>query len=383
MRSLDAARQACEKRHPGLCAALDEIPLAERESVGSPVVELFRKFDGAGLLVPPEFGGAGAGALDAVRVMRGLSASSPSLGAAVTMHHFTVAMLFSLAATVDRLTGPQVDVLSRVAPDGLLMASGWAEGRPNQNILRPGVSAERDGTDWVLNGSKKPCSLSGSMDLLTASVALSDNDNETDGTGSLAVALVPATTAGITVLPFWSTTVLAGAQSDEVRLTDVRVPDELMIRTRPDDPQRLDDLQTAGFMWFVMLISSVYLGAASTLAADVLGARRGSVTDRASVASGIEAAVGLLEGVARATDAGLSGDEGVAAVLVARYTVQKILAETTDLAVELLGGMAFIRSSDVDYLSSAVRALAFHPPSRGAAAEPLLDYFAGGPLRLS
>jgi alkylation response protein AidB-like acyl-CoA dehydrogenase len=101
------------------------------------------------------------------------------------------------------------------------------------------------------------------------------------------------------------------------------------------------------------------------------------------VASGIEAAVGLLEGVARATDAGLSGDEGVAAVLVARYTVQKILAETTDLAVELLGGMAFIRSSDVDYLSSAVRALAFHPPSRSAAAEPLLDYFAGGPLRLS
>lgn len=378
MRSLDAARQVCEKHHPGLCAALDEIPLLEREAVGSPVIGLFRKFGGVGLLVPPEYSGAGAGALEAIRVMRGLSSYSPSLGAAVTMHHFTAAMLFSLARTADRLTGLQIDLLSRVVPDGLLMASGWAEGKPNQNILLPSVSARPDGDNWMLSGSKKPCSLSGSMDLLTASVALS-----TEGTDSLAVALVPAHSPGISVHPFWSSWVLAAAQSDEVRLTDVRVPDELVIRTRPDDPHRLDDLQTAGFVWFVMLISSVYVGAASALAAQVLDGGRGSVTDRAAVAVGLESAVGQLEGVARAVDDGLSGDDAVAAVLVARYAVQAALAATTDLAVELLGGIAFIRSSDIAYLSCAVRALAFHPPSRSSAAEPLLDYFAGGPLRLS
>jgi isobutylamine N-monooxygenase len=216
------------------------------------------------------------------------------------------------------------------------------------------------------------------MDLLTASVALS-----TDGENSLAVALVPAHSPGISVHPFWSSWVLAAAQSDEVRLTDVQVPDELVIRTRPDDPHRLDDLQTAGFVWFVMLISSVYVGAASALAAQVLDGGRGSVTDRASVAVGVESAVGQLEGVARAIDDGLAGDDAVAAVLVARYAVQAVMAAATDLAVELLGGIAFIRSSDVAYLSSAVRALAFHPPSRSSAAQPLLDYLAGGPLRLS
>jgi alkylation response protein AidB-like acyl-CoA dehydrogenase len=378
MRSLDTARQICEKHHPGLCAALDEIPLLEREAVGSPVIGLFRKFGGVGLLVPPEYSGAGASALEAVRVMRGLSSYSPSLGAAVTMHHFTAAMLFSLARTADRLTGRQIDLLSRVVSEGLLMASGWAEGKPNQNILLPSVSARRDGDHWLLSGGKKPCSLSRSMDLLTASVALS-----TDGEDSLAVALVPAHSPGISVHPFWSSWVLAAAQSDEVRLTDVRVSDELIIRTRPDDPHRLDDLQTAGFVWFVMLISSVYVGAVSALAAQVLDGGRGSVTDRASVAVGVESAVGQLEGVARAVDDGLSGDDAVAAVLVARFAVQTAMAAATDLAAELLGGIAFIRSSDVAYLSSAVRALAFHPPSRTSAAEPLLDYFAGEPLRLS
>lgn len=378
MRSLDMAREICEKHHPGLCAALEEIPLLEREAAGSPVIGLFRKFGGAGLLVPPEYSGAGASALEAVRVMRGLSSYSPSLGAAVTMHHFTVATLFSLASTADRLTSRQVDLLSGVAPEGLLMASGWAEGRPNQNILLPNVSARRDGDDWVLNGSKKPCSLSHSMDLLTAGVTLT-----VDGADSLAMALVPAGSPGISVHPFWSSWVLAGAESDEVRLTDVRVPDDLVIRTRPDDPHCLDDMVTAGFVWFIMLISSVYVGAASALAAQVLEGRRGSVTDRASVAVALESAVGQLEGMARALDSGLSGEESVAGVLMARFAVQTALAAATDLAVELLGGIAFIRSSEIAYLSSAVRALAFHPPSRTSVAEPLLDYLAGQPLQLS
>ena len=208
MRSLDAARQACDKHHPGLGAALAAIPLLEREVAGSPVIELFRKLGGGGLLVPPEFGGDGASALEAVRVMRGLSSYSPALGAAGTMHHFTAAMLFSLAGKAERLTVRQRDLLARVVPDGLLMASGWAEGSPDQNILRPSVTATRDGKDWLLNGGKKPCSLSGSMDLLTASVALPYRRRKT-----LALALVPADAAGIEVKPFWSSSVLAAAQS--------------------------------------------------------------------------------------------------------------------------------------------------------------------------
>jgi alkylation response protein AidB-like acyl-CoA dehydrogenase len=379
MRSLDIGRELCEKIHPGLLDGLTGIPLAERESPGSPVIDLFRKHGGAGLLVPPEYSGAGADPLTAVRVTRALSAVSPSLGAAVTMHHFTVSMLFSLTENADRLTAAQRALLARVATDSLLIASGWAEGKPNQNILTPAVTAQPAGGGYLINGGKKPCSLSRSMDLLTASVSLPVGPDES----SLAVLLIPADSPGITVHPFWDNPILAGAESDEVRLSDVLVPEDLVIRTVPDDPSRLDDLQAAGFVWFEMLISSVYVGAASALVEQALRRKRGSVTDRAALAVKLESAVALVEGVARGVRQDLASDEAVADVLVARFAAQEAIVEAANQAAELLGGIAFIQSDEVSYLTSAVRPLAFHPPSRTSVAEPLLGYFTGAPLVLS
>jgi alkylation response protein AidB-like acyl-CoA dehydrogenase len=365
MRSLDDARDVCERYHPGLCAALAEVPLLDREAADGPVLDLFRKYGGPGLLVPRESGGAGAGPLDSVRVMRAMSSYSPSLGAATTMHHFTVAMLFSLAASAGRLTPAQLDLLSKIAPENLIVASGWAEGKPHTNILIPTVTAQATDGGYLVNGGKKPCSMSRSMDLLTASVAL-----PVDGKPTLALLLIPARSPGITIHKFWTSNVLAGAESDEVRLTDVFVPEELVIRTAPDDPSRLDDLQTAGFAWFEMLATAVYVGAASALVEQVVERGRGTITDRALAVTQLEAAAGLVEGAARAIDDGMIGDEAVATV-------------ASDMAAELLGGIAFMRSSEIGYLLAAVRALPYHPPSRTATAQPLVDYFSGQPLVLS
>lgn len=378
MRSLDVAREACERFHPGLLKALGEHSLGDLETPGGPALSLFREHDGGNLLVPGEFGGAGASALDAVRVNRAVAAGSPSLGAAVTMHHFTAGMLFTLAQTAGRLAPAQLDLLERIAPDRLLMASGWAEGRSSQNILVPAVTAERTAGGYTVNGVKKPCSLARSMDLLTASVAV-----DTGGVPSLAVLLVAADSPGVSVHPFWTSPVLAAAESEEVRLDNVHVPEERVIRTAPDDPTRLDDLQSAGFVWFELLISSVYAGVASVLVERVLAGSRGTLTDRASLGIELESAIGLLEGGARAVDAGAGGDDLVASVLVARYAAQDAFVRVASRAVELLGGIAYIRDPEVAYLNSAVRPLAFHPPSRGSVTESLVDYFGGAPLRLS
>ncbi|EFL20145.1 acyl-CoA dehydrogenase family protein [Streptomyces sp. C] len=379
MRSLTTARGVCEQFHAGLLDALEELPLAAREGADSPVLELYRKHGGPGLLVPAAYGGAAAGPLEAVRVQRAIASLSPSLGVATTMHHFTVAMLFRLAEVTGRLTPAQLKLMSAVASDGLLLASGWAEGRTDQNILAPSVVAERTPGGYRVNGSKKPCSLSGSMDVLTASVQVT----EEDGRSALALMLIPASSPGVTTRPFWATPVLAASQSHEVRLTDVEVPEDLVIHSTPEDADRLDDLQTAGFTWFELLATSSYVGAASALVAQVLAGGRGSAPERAQLALRLDAAVSLVEGAARSLEDGTAGDEAVAAVLTARYATQDLLSQTVDQAVEMLGGMAFIRSADVAYLASAVRALAFHPPSRASVAAELAEYFAGGPLRLS
>jgi isobutylamine N-monooxygenase len=97
----------------------------------------------------------------------------------------------------------------------------------------------------------------------------------------------------------------------------------------------------------------------------------------------LESAIALVEGVARAIDDGLTGDAAVTSVLVVRYAVQPALRAAADMAAELLGGIAFMRSPDIGYLVAAVRALAFHPPSRTAMAQALVDYYTGNPLRLT
>jgi isobutylamine N-monooxygenase len=378
MRSLDEARNVCERYHPGMCAALADISLAEREAPGGPVIDIFRKFGGPGLMVPADYGGMGVDALSAARIVRAMSSYSPSLGAATTMHHYTVATLFSLAARAGRLTAAQLELLADIAPANLLVASGWAEGKPGANIVIPAATARATDGGYLVNGGKKPCSLARSMDLLTASAAVS-----VDGVPTLALLLIPAGSPGITVRKFWLSDVLAGAESDEVTLTDVFVPADLVIRAEPDAPDRLDDLQTTGFAWFEMLATSVYVGATSALVEQALAKGRGSVTDRAQAAIQLESAVALVEGAARAIGDGLTGDAAVSTVLVARYAAQQALREAADLAAELLGGIAFIRSPDIGYLVAAVRALAYHPPSRTAMAEALVDYFAGRPLRLA
>lgn len=378
MRSLDEAREVCERYHPGICAALAEIPLTEREAPGGPVLGIFRQFGGPALMVPPEYGGTGVSALTASRVVRAMSSYSPSLGAATTMHHYTIATLFALARTAGRLTPAQLDLLAKIASANLIVASGWAEGKPGANIVIPAVTARATEGGYLVNGGKKPCSLARSMDVLTASAAVPVN-----GTAELALMLIPANSPGVSVHTFWRSNVLAGAESDEVRLSDVFVPEELVIHAEPDGPGRLDDLQATGFAWFEMLATSVYVGAASTLVDQALAGGRGSVTDRAQAGIQLESAVALIEGTAAALDGGLSGDAAVSAVLVARYAIQSALREATDVAAELLGGIAFMRSPDIGYLIAAARPLAYHPPSRTAMAQALVDYFTGQPLRLS
>ncbi|GAA3879175.1 acyl-CoA dehydrogenase family protein [Streptomyces lacrimifluminis] len=378
MRSLDAARAVCERFHPGLIKELKEIPYAERERPGSPVIDLFRIHGGVGLLIPGEYGGHGASPLEALRVQLALGAESPSLVAAVSMHHFTAAMLYSLAGNAGRLTGAQTDLLHRIVPEQQVMASGWAEGRTAQNILTPGVTARPVQDGYLLSGAKKPCSLSHSMSLLTASIAIHDGD-----VPELALALVPAGAPGLSVHPFWGNDLLAGAESDEVRLDNVFVPADMVVRAGADDPQRLDDLQTAGFVWFEMLIAAGYAGGAAALVEQVLDRERGSVRERASLAVDVEASLALLEGVARGIGTEPGDEESVARVLVARYAVQNALPSIAARALELLGGLDFIRDSANARTAAAVRALAFHPPGQGAAAEPLLGYFGGGPLVLA
>ncbi len=374
MRTLDEARDMCEKHIPGLYCALADIPLTELERPGNPGLELFRKFGGPGLVIPNAYGGRGVDPLDAVRVMRAVASVAPSLAVATTMHHFSVATLFTLADSL-RAAGTEWAILEGIADQNLLVSSGFAEGRPGGGILSPTMTATPVERGYRVSGSKRPCSMAASMDLLSASAVV-------PGAAEPVMLLIPAAAEGISVRPFWASAILAGAESDEVRLADVFVDERLAVRATVDDSGAVDELQTVGFIWFELLICACYLGMASTLVERVFRAGRASRETLSWLGIRLETAALLLEPVARLLIEGRADNPALAQTMIARFAVQDAIGETAARALETLGGTAFVTDPDIAYLATASRCLAFHPPARQACGDSLAESLAGGTFRI-
>jgi len=370
-------RRTLRELLPGLDEQLAALSLDTLEAPESPAIELFRRAGGAGLLVPAEHRGLGATAHTALHVQRALGARSPSLAVATTMHHFSTATLVELWR---REQGLEWMLLQGIAERRLLLASGFAEGTHGQGVLRPTMRGRREDGVVRLSGSKRPCSLARSMDILTASVAIEHEHG--NGPDELAIALVSADLPGIEVTPFWSTPLLAGAQSDAVTLRDVAVEERLVVPVGALGRSELDALQAAGFLWFELLITAAYLGVASALVERLLRAQRGDATARVTAVAELESSMAALCAIAKQLDDGADRTDLLARALLCRYATQDAIVRATALAAEHLGGMAFISSHDVGYLSAAARALAFHPPARAAAAAALDATFNGAPLEL-
>lgn len=370
MRFLEAERRTLRRLMPGLDEDLSGHPLAVLECPGNPGLKAFRAANGPGLLIPGEHGGAGATAREALHCTRAIGARSPSLGVAATMHNFSVASLVALCA---RSEGLEWMLLDAIARDRLLVASAFAEGRSGQGVLSPTMRAERTGDRWQVSGRKKPCSMSVSADIITASVALHDESGD-QGVG---VALIPRHSKGISVQPFWQSSVLTGAESDELVLDDVIVEDQLMVPLEPEEDREGLDLQTVGLIWFTVLISGVYVGAASALVERLIVGERATPGLRTQVVTELEGAMLALERAASDLDEGREDNDALARALVARYTTQDAIRRVVAQAVELLGGMGFIRDPDIGYLASACQALAFHPPTRGSVGDALDGFFGG------
>jgi len=359
---------------PGLDKHLTEIPLLELEKPGNGALQTFRELGGPALLVPAEYEGKGASMLDTVRIQRAVGSRSPSLAVATTMHHFSVASLAELAAA---RSGFEWAMLTAIAENSWLLSSGFAEGKPGQHILTPTMRGVPADGGITVSGVKKPCSLTWSMNLMSASVAVAD---PATGTNRMAVVLIPADSAGIERTPFWNTTVLAAAESDQVTLTEVFVPESLIFY--PQEGAAMDPIQARGFVWFELLISASYLGAATSLAERAIERGRGSDEDRAGMAIELETVAAALEQVASVAATVEDNDVLLARALYARFATERAIERVVMSAAAALGGMSFIESPEVAYLLATTRALAFHPPSRAAAAGPIAHYLAGGVLAL-
>ena len=370
MNYLETERQTMNAFLPGLDERLQQVPFGDLERRENPGISMYREAGGPSLLVPKEFGGLGATPVEAVRIHRAIGSRSPSLGIAATMHNFSLATLVEYGEYSS-------EYLKNICMGQLLVASGFAEGRTGASILAPSIRAVKVDGGYLVNGSKKPCSLSCSMHLLTASVAVPAREG--DGT-ERAVAIIAADTPGIDRKPFWKSPVLAGAESDELILRDVFVPDEMFFF--PLVQEKLDPIETAGFLWFELLVSGSYLGMASALVERAMMSRKGGACEQTILAMEPQTAMAALEGLAYAMLEGERSERSLAMALFMRFGVQDTIERVVARSAELLGGIEFINNPQVAYLLAATRALAFHPPSRISAAGPLASYLSGEQFQL-
>jgi alkylation response protein AidB-like acyl-CoA dehydrogenase len=375
MNFLAPQRALMEHFLPGLDTALAAIPLQELESRQNPSIGLMRSAKGPALLIPRKNGGLGATAVEGMRILRAIGSRAPSLGVVSTMHNFSVSTLVEWAIFGEEYGEA---LLSGLAENSMYVASGFAEGRTGSRPLDMTMKARRaPGGGWLVSGRKRPCTLTYSMDFLSCGLVA-----ETDtGEFRRAVGLVPADAAGIERKPFWNTNILAGAESEEVILHDVHVPDDFVFIV--DGADVLDPVEVTGYIWFQAALGATYLGIASGLVERLLKSKKGTSEERGMIVASIENQAAAVDGIAYALDAREDRNQLLSRALSTRFGAQMAIEHIAMRCAELLGGMAFIGSTDVTYLMSACRAMAFHPPGRLPAVAALDEFSCGGVLDVS
>ena len=368
---LNAERALLERFMPGLDSALAAIPLETLESRSNPSIQMLKEAKGPALLIPKKYGGLGASAVEGARVLRAIGSRAPSLGIVCTMHNFSVSTLVEWAIFGEEYGEA---LLSGLAEGSMYVASGFAEGRTGSRPLDMRMKARRaPGGGWLITGKKKPCTLTHSMDFLSCGLSV-----ETETGVRRAVGLIPADSPGIERKPFWKSHVLAGAESEEVILTDVHVPDDFVFLV--DGSNALDPVEVTGYIWLQLALGSTYLGILSGLAERLLKSDKGTPEERGMVVATIENQAAALDGIAYALDAREDHSQLLSRALSTRFAAQLAIETMAMRCAELLGGMAFIQSPDVAYLMCACRAMAFHPPGRLFAMSALNEYACGGKL---
>lgn len=355
---------------PALADYLRDTPVEELERPDGAALLQFKTAGGPALAVPPEFGGLGASAEQMARIHRAMGSRAPSLAVATMMHHLSIATVVEATAT-----GPEQEreAVAFLVASGALIASGFSEGTPGGgSVFAPTARAVPRGEEYVLNGRKRPCSMARSMDIVLCSVAI-----EGRGRG---VAMVPAETPGVRVNPFWASPVLRAAESEEVVLTDVVLPDLAVVGHDSADPT--GENERTGYIWFGMLTVASYLGMASALLQRGIDSPRTPAAPFAAAVSVLETAWNALLLVCREFDAGVRGAELSARVMHLRYALQDLLPKVGADLVEALGGMAFCGGFDVAYFAGCLHAFALHPPARSSIADRLLDYHRTGSFAL-
>ncbi len=206
--------------------ALKEIqPLVkESDEKGEWPAILTAKLSGMGLLgiiIPPEYGGAGYSNLDYVIILEELSKVDPSVGLVVAAHN-------SLCSNHINLFGTEVQkrkYLARLATGETFGAWGLTEAGAGSDSAALRTPAEKKGDYWLLNGSKLFIT-NGSLAEICVVMAVTDPDK---GRNGISAFILEKGMKGFSAGKKEDKLGVRAADTSELIFEDLMVPEENLI----------------------------------------------------------------------------------------------------------------------------------------------------------
>ncbi|PPI43718.1 acyl-CoA dehydrogenase family protein [Rathayibacter tritici] len=352
----------------------------ERNAFCSEDLEELRTIGYLALLVPEDLGGAGLGLEQAAAEQTRLATAAPATALAVNMHLVWTGIARLL---LDRGDDSLRSVLIEAAA-GHVFAFGNSEAG-NDLVLSDSLTRAEPVGDggYRFTGTKVFTSLAPAWTRLGV-FGRDDSGPQPRLVHGFVDRETPETpVAGLEVRDDWDTLGMRATQSRTTVLDGVVVPAERMIRSLPVGPSA-DPFVFAVFAAFELLISSVYLGVAQR-ALDVAVA---SVHRRTSLRSGGRplaedpdvrrrvAVVGmLLDGVeaplrSAAADVDALVDRGARwfpSLVGVKIRTTEAALRVVESAVQIAGGSAYTRGSELGRLYRDVLAGQFHPSDDSSA----------------
>lgn len=281
-------------------------------------------------------------------VIRLCAAHEPSLGIALTMHHHIVLVL----AKYPQIFNNAAQIINAVTQHECLVASAFAEGQSGVNIFNPSSQIERIDQLLVLNGSKKPCSLSSIADYYILSTALNQR---------LSLINLPATRSGISVSPFWNLDIFQYCDNNELVFEQVQLENDELSNLEDD---HLSLCLVYGLSLFNYFALSSYIGIADRLIQYI--PEKLSSIDHFKMA--------LIE-YQYVNDTLLSQSNDLCSkpqlletdlnhMLNLRYLVEDNLKKLVDFTLKNIGGIAVMKNPAILNLVNHLEMLKYHPTGK-------------------
>ena len=319
------------------------------------IIEKAGEYDLVGPSIPVEYGGPGMGVLESAIVTEELWRADPGIGCAIGNTAFST-NVYVLSTYGDEALCEEW--FPKLAAGEVADAIAVSEAGHGSNVAGIETTAEKDGDEWVLNGSKMWIS-NGNVAEVAIVFAKTDPDA---GHRGISAFLVPADTEGYSSEPIDNKLGIHAADLGEIVLEDARVPADHLIGE-----------ENQGFYYFMESLPKGRITVASQAVGTAQAALEAAIdyaTEReqfdqpigefqaiqhmiADMATDIEAARSLVYRAAEAVEEDRENAGQLASQ--AKLFASEMATDVCDDAIQVHGGAGFVSDFPVERYYRDVR----------------------------